>query len=112
MLEVLQALARDPDNEGITLVQPRGDKGMDQLLSIWQGEGGEEFGNVFEVEKGDLTEVADVVVKCEVWIQSDSDVGNRGSQGNVMTKNGYTTEGEGLGLMCGTVQDGFGFADI
>ncbi|XP_038157823.1 regulator of G-protein signaling 3-like [Cyprinodon tularosa] len=34
MLEVLQALARDPDNEDITLAQPRGDEGMDQLLSI------------------------------------------------------------------------------
>lgn len=34
MLELLQSPARDPDEEGITVVQPGGDKGMDQLLSI------------------------------------------------------------------------------
>ena len=66
MLELLQASARDPDEEGITVVQPGGDKGMDQPLSIRFGEERAEFGNVFKVEEGNLTEVADVGVQCEI----------------------------------------------
>ena len=33
-VEFLEALARDLDEEGISIVQPGGDKGMDQPLSI------------------------------------------------------------------------------
>lgn len=55
MLEHLQASARDPDEEGITVVQPGGDKGMDQPLSIRLGKGRAEFGDVFKVKEGTLT---------------------------------------------------------
>ena len=34
VLEPLQALARDPDEKCITIVQSGGDKGMDELFSI------------------------------------------------------------------------------
>lgn len=68
---------------------------MDQLLSIRQGKGGSEFGDVFEVEEEDITKVE------YVGVRSDSEVCNRGRQGNMMTKNQYTAEG-----------DGFGFPDI
>ena len=34
VLEPLQALARDPDEKCITVVQSGGDKGMDQLFGI------------------------------------------------------------------------------
>ena len=36
VLELLDALARDPDEESITVVHPGGDKGMDELLCICQ----------------------------------------------------------------------------
>lgn len=66
VLELLQASARDPDEEGITVIQPGRDKGMDQPLSIRLGKGRAEFGDVFKVEEGDLTEVTDVGVQCEI----------------------------------------------
>ena len=40
VLEPLDALARDPNEECIAVVQPGGDKGMDELLCISQGEYG------------------------------------------------------------------------
>ena len=46
VLQSLHALARDPDEECITIVQPGGDKGVDKLLSICQGECWTEFGDV------------------------------------------------------------------
>ena len=52
VLEPEEALARDPDEKRVTVVQPGGDKGMDKFFSIWEGECGTEFGNVPEVEKG------------------------------------------------------------
>ena len=45
--ELLEALARGPDEECITVVQPGGDKGVDQLFSVGQSEGGAEFGYIF-----------------------------------------------------------------
>lgn len=42
MLELLHFSAKDPDKEGITVVQP-GDEDMDQLFSICLGEGWAEF---------------------------------------------------------------------
>lgn len=38
ILELLKALARDSDEECVTVVQPGGDKGMDELLSRKTGE--------------------------------------------------------------------------
>lgn len=38
ILETLTALARDPDEERITIVPPGGDKGMYELLSSMTGE--------------------------------------------------------------------------
>ena len=38
VLQSLHALARDPDEECITIFQPGGDKGVDKLLCICQGE--------------------------------------------------------------------------
>ena len=43
VLEPLEALTRDPDEECIAIVQPGGDEGVDEFLSIWQGEGGAEL---------------------------------------------------------------------
>ena len=40
VLEPLKALARDPDEKSIAIVQPGGDKGVDQLFSIRKSEGG------------------------------------------------------------------------
>ena len=38
VLKLLEAFCWDPDEEGIAVVQPGGDKGMNQLLSIGGGE--------------------------------------------------------------------------
>lgn len=45
VLEPLQALARNPDEKCVTVVQSGGDEGMEQLFSIL-GENGAEFGKV------------------------------------------------------------------
>ena len=49
VLQLLNALARNPDEECVAVVQPGGDKGMNQFFSIRQRECGAEFGNVPEV---------------------------------------------------------------
>lgn len=46
ILELLKAPARNPDEECITIVQPGGDKSMDELLCSRKGKGGAQFGNV------------------------------------------------------------------
>lgn len=37
VLQLLNVLARNPEKDSVTIVQPRGDKGMDQLFYIWCG---------------------------------------------------------------------------
>lgn len=63
VLQSLQTPARDPDEECITVVQPGGDKGMDQLLSIREGEGGTEFGDVPEVKESSFTDMLDMDIE-------------------------------------------------
>lgn len=50
-LELLKGLARDPDEECITVVQPGEDKGMDELLSCRMGEGWLELGYIIRGQK-------------------------------------------------------------
>ena len=76
VLELLKALARGPDEECIAVIQPGGDKGVDQLFSIRQSEGGAEFGYVFEMEEGGFTEVFDVGVIVEVGVHFYAKVGD------------------------------------
>ena len=56
MLRSLDVLVRDSDEESITVIQPGGDKGVDELLCICQ----REFGDVPEVVESCLTEVFEV----------------------------------------------------
>ncbi|XP_038160711.1 GDNF family receptor alpha-2-like, partial [Cyprinodon tularosa] len=49
VLKPLQTLFRDPNEKCVAIVQSGGDKGMDQLLGVWEGENGTEFGDVTEV---------------------------------------------------------------
>lgn len=56
VLELLEAPARSSNKEGITVVQPGRDKGMDQLLSITEREGRAEFGNIPQMVEGSFTE--------------------------------------------------------
>ncbi|XP_038162154.1 pyridoxal-dependent decarboxylase domain-containing protein 1 [Cyprinodon tularosa] len=72
---------RDPDEEGITVVQSGGDKGMDSLFCVGLGKGGAEFGNVSEVEERDLAEVTYVGVEREMWIQCDTKTDQSGAAG-------------------------------
>ena len=64
MLQLLDVFGWDPDEECVAVVQPGGDKGIDQLFCISQSEGGAEFGNVSEVVKGVFAEVFNVLVIC------------------------------------------------
>ena len=60
VLELLKARARGPDEKSITVIQPGGDKGVDQFFGVGQGEGGAELGYVSEVKEGCFAEVFDV----------------------------------------------------
>lgn len=60
MLKLLKTSARDPDEERITVVQPGGDKGVDQLLSIAEGKGGAEFSNVSQMKVSSFGEMLDM----------------------------------------------------
>ena len=46
ILELFEALARDPDEKCVAVVQPGGDKGVDEFFGVLTGESGAEFGNV------------------------------------------------------------------
>ncbi|XP_068160690.1 nucleoporin p58/p45-like [Antennarius striatus] len=70
VLELVNALARDPDEERITIIQPGGDKGVYQFFSIGQRECGAELGNVPKVVDGGLTQMLDVGVKCQMGVHS------------------------------------------
>ena len=63
VLQSLQAPTRDPDEECIAVVEPGGDKGMNQLLCIGKGEGGAEFRDVPEVKECSLTNKLNMGVK-------------------------------------------------
>ena len=75
-LEPLQALAWGPDEKCVTVIQPGGDEGVDQLLGIRHRESGAEFGYIAEVEKGCLAEVVYVGFVIEVWVHFDTKVGD------------------------------------
>ena len=74
VLELLKALAWGPDEECVAVIQPGGDKGVDQFFSIRQSEGGAEFGNVSKMEEGSFAEVFDVGVIVEVGVHFDTQV--------------------------------------
>ena len=60
ILQPLEVLAGDTKQQGVTVVQPEGDEGVDKFFCIWQSECGAEFRNVPEMEKLCLTEMFDV----------------------------------------------------
>lgn len=74
ILEPLKTLVRDPDEECITVVQPGGDKGMDELLCSRTGQKWPEFGNVTEVKEGSFADMGDVIVKAKMGVKSDSQI--------------------------------------
>lgn len=63
ILELLEAPARNSDHESITVIQPGGNKGVDELLCSGEGEGGAKFGNNMEVEEGRFADVVDIIFK-------------------------------------------------
>lgn len=63
VLKFLPALARDPIEECIAVIQPGADKDMDKLLFIGQRECWMEFSNVPEMVERGFTGVFDVVSK-------------------------------------------------
>lgn len=46
MLELLKALARNPDEECVAVVEPGGDKGVDQLFCVLEGKEWAELGDI------------------------------------------------------------------
>ena len=49
VLELFEALARDPDEECVAIVQPGGDEGVDKFFGVGNGECGAEFGDIPQV---------------------------------------------------------------
>ena len=68
VLELLDAFVEDPDEECIAVVQPGGDKGVDQLFGIRQSECGAEFGDVPEVIKAVLAQLFNVGLNGQMGI--------------------------------------------
>ncbi len=93
VLKLLNAFARDPNEECIALVQPGGDKGVDKLLCICQSKWRMEFGDVFEVIKGGFTQLLDVGFEREMRIHSNTQVGNYWGKKNVLAREGDAGDG-------------------
>ena len=74
VLELPDAFVRDPDEECIAVVQPGGDKGVDQLFGVGQSECGAEFGDVPEVIKGVLAQLFNVSLKGQMGVYTKSDI--------------------------------------
>lgn len=62
IFEPLKALARDPNKECVTVVQPGGDKGLNEPLSSRTGQRWPEFGHISVVKEGSLANMVDVIV--------------------------------------------------
>ena len=111
-LEPLQALAWGPDEKCVTVIQPGGDEGVDQLLGIRHRESGAEFGYIAEVEKGCLAEVIYVGFIMEVWVHFDTKVCKDGGKWEGFTGKTDVSDGGGFDLMGGADEDGFCFTSV
>lgn len=60
VLQLLDVLAWDPDEECVAIVQPGGDKGVDEFFAIGESEYGAENCNVPEVKEGGFTKMFNV----------------------------------------------------
>ncbi len=76
VLQLLEAFARDPDEERITIVQPGRDKGVDKLFCISKSDYRTKFGDVPRVEKRGLTQMFDVILKGQMRVHFDTQVGD------------------------------------
>ncbi len=76
VLQLLEAFARDPDEERITIVQPGGDKGVDKPFCISKSEHRAKFGDVHQVEKRGLTQMFDVILEGQMRVHFDTQVGD------------------------------------
>ena len=76
MLQSLQALARGTNEQCIAVVQSGGDKGVDQLFSIWESESRAGSGIVTQVMGGYLAEPVYKSFKGEVGVNFHSEVGD------------------------------------
>ncbi len=75
VLQLLEAFARDADEERITIVQPGGDKGVDKLFCISKSEHRAKFCDVPQVEKRGLTQMFDVILKGQMRVHFNAQVG-------------------------------------
>ncbi|XDV12961.1 hypothetical protein PO909_001499 [Leuciscus waleckii] len=69
ILELLKAPSRNPDEECITVVQPGGDKSMDELLCSRKGKGGAQFGNIAEVKECSFADGGDMTIEGKVGVK-------------------------------------------
>lgn len=88
ILEPLKALFRDPDAECITILQPGGDKGMDEHLSSRMVERLPELSNMTVVKEGSLANVLDVIVKAKIGVKPDSQISHRRREGKDVVEKG------------------------
>ena len=50
---------------------------MDQIFGVLKSESGAEFCNVPQVKKGGFAKMADVTFESQLWIHSDTKIGDR-----------------------------------
>lgn len=62
-LELLEAPARDPDEERIAVSQPGGGEGVDELFCTCEGESGPQFGSIPQLGGRGFTYVSDTGMK-------------------------------------------------
>lgn len=63
ILELLKAPARDPDEECVTVIQPGGDKGVDEFLASGEEEGWAQFRNIAKTKEENFTDRSDMIVE-------------------------------------------------
>ncbi len=112
ILEPLEALARDPDEECITVVQPGGDKGMDKFLCCRTGERWPEFGDITEVKEGSFANMIDMIVKAKMGVKPDSQFSHGRREEKVVAKKGDGGNEGGTELMWGADVNGFRFGAV
>lgn len=83
---LLKALARDPGEECVTVVQPGGDKGMDERLSRRAGGRRPEFGS------GNFSDVGDMIFRAKMGVKFDPQISGERGRLNMMRYPSLTFE--------------------
>lgn len=79
--QLLKASATNPNEECVTVIQPGGGEGVNELPCSEEREGGVELGNITEVEEGSFANVVDVIFKSDLGIKLPPRLATGGQRG-------------------------------